>query len=638
MDPHALQRLEFDRIRHMVADHAHSPLGRAMALKLKPTVREPLVRRWLAQVAEMESAEATIGLPPFGGLHDVREMIRRAVPPAKLEPEELARLVESLDAAHAVLAWSHGLRDQHTELRMLVSRLGDFRIIADEIHRVVDARGAIRDDASPRLARIRAAIADARSRIQVVTDRLLKSPHVTKWLRYPEATFHNDRLVLPLATEHRGRVPGIIHRTSDSGATLFVEPAEAVELNNAIVRLRQDESEEIGRILWHITHLVHLNAKELLRTFDTLAVLDFIATKVRFAQAYGMSCPTVGTDRTLRLRNARHPLLLLMQRREKAAGRITRPVVPIDVRLGEDFDLLVVTGPNTGGKTVALKTVGLLAAMTQAGLPIPADAGSTLPLYDNVLIDVGDEQSLQQSLSTFSAHLTQLLRMLSLATPRTLVLVDELGAGTDPDEGAAIGRAVVEELLKVGCHAMVTTHLGVLKSIAFTHPRADNAAVEFDVASLQPTYRLRIGEPGNSNALAIAERLGMPKRLIESARRHLSRKSRALQRVIAGTVATRRRAERARTLAEAAAREAEQARSAMQRQKEELERQKAEFADWTRSLATLRPGDPVHVRRFDREGVIVRMQLHKQTAVVSVGAIELEVPLVELRIPRRPGG
>ncbi len=633
MDSHTLERLEFDRVRQMLAESAGCSLGRKLALKLQPATRPELVQRWLRQVVEMSALADGLGLPPTGGLRDVRDMIRRAVPPAKIEPEGLSELASSLDAANAVFAWSRSLPETAAELRSLASRLGDFKIISDQIHRVVDERGSIRDDATARLGRIRAAIRDAQARIQTVVERLLRSPHVTKWLRYPEATFHNDRFVLPLAAEHRGRVRGIIHRTSDTGATLFVEPAEAVELNNAIVRLRQDEAEEISRILWEITHLVHLNSAELLRTFDTLAVLDLIATKVRFARKYHMTCPLVGRDRTLRLRNARHPLLLQMQERERAAGNLTRPVVPIDVRLGDDFDLLVVTGPNTGGKTVAIKTVGLLAVMAQAGLPIPAEEGATLPIYDEVMIDVGDEQSLQQSLSTFSAHVARLMQMLQKATRRSLVLIDELGAGTDPDEGAAIGRAIVEDLLRVGCHGMVTTHLGVLKSVAFTHPRADNAAVEFDVASLQPTYRLLIGEPGNSNAIAIAERLGMPARILDAARAHLSRQEHALREAIDSTLATRRRAEQARNEAEAAQREAEQARAAMERQRAEFERQRAEFANWTRAVAQLRPGDTVHVRRFDRRGTIVRMQLHKQTAVVSVGSVDMEVPLTELTIP-----
>jgi DNA mismatch repair protein MutS2 len=633
MDPHTLRCLELTAVCEMVAEHAHTSLGRAMAMRLKPTTRELLIGQWHAQVREMLAAIAAVGAPPFGGLRDIRETIRHAVPPATIEPDDLGIVVDALRAACNVRDWAQRLPETCPQLRAITERVGDFRYIVAQIDRVIDNRGGIRDNATDRLLKLRNEICNARANIQRVVDRLLKDPHATKWLRYAEATFHDDRLVVPLAAEHRGRIPGIVHRTSDSGATLFVEPAEAVELNNTIVRLRRDEADEIGRILWRITHQIHLNQKTLLVTLDALAVLDLIATKARFAQAYDMTCPRIGEGRPLKLRNVRHPLLLRLQRERRLADEDPIDVVPIDVRLGEDFDLLVVTGPNTGGKTVALKTVGLIALMAQAGLPIPADPGAELPVYDHVLIDVGDEQSLEQSLSTFSAHMTRLLDMLKRATSRTLVLVDELGAGTDPDEGAAIGRAVVEELLRIGCHTMVTTHLGALKSVAFTAERADNAAVEFDVQTLQPTYHLRIGEPGNSNAIAIARRLGMPGRLMRRARQLLSRRGRALEKAIAGTLHSRREAERARGQAESAKVEAEKARTELESQRQRLARDQAAFADWTRAVAQLRPGDTVFVAKFDREGSIVRMQFQKQTAVVCVGAIELEVPLTELRLP-----
>lgn len=633
MDSHTLERLEFTRIREMVAEHACSPLGRKMVMKIKPVNRQDLIQLWHRQVIEMNSLVENTGLPPFGGLHDVREMVRRAVPPAKLEPEEFSELADSLSAASSIYAWSRKLPETCPELRSLTASLGDFQPIVDQIRNVIDPRGRILDHATPRLSRIRSAIIDAQTQVRAVFERLLRSPLVTKWLRYSEATFHDDRLVLPLGAEHRGRVPGIIHRTSGSGATLFVEPEEAVQLNNTIISLRQDETEEIGRILWHLTHLVHANAEPVIRSLDILAILDLIATKTRFAKAYCLTCPNTGEGRILRLRTAFHPILMWLRKKQQLAGQQTHPVVPIDLRLGEDFDLLVVTGPNTGGKTVTIKTIGLLACMSQAGLPIPADEGASLPVYRNIWIDVGDEQSLQQSLSTFSAHMTQLLRMLQRADKDTLVLIDEMGAGTDPDEGAAIGRAVVEELLRIGCHAIVTTHLSVLKSIAFMHPRADNAAVEFDIETLQPTYRLILGEPGNSNALAIAERLGMPKSIVQSACRYLSEQGRVLQKAIDGTLDVRRKAEQARMDAEISHRQTEQARKEFEIQKQELLRRQTEFETWTKAMAELRPGHTVHVRRFDREGTIVRMQLQKQTAVVSLGTLELEVPLSDLRIP-----
>jgi len=614
----------------MLAACARCELGRHLARRIQPVRSPATVKRWLDQFRQMQEAVGALGPPPFGGVRDIRQLVRQAVPPAKLEPDQLADIRQTLAATHRLRAWFDGLPSSCQELHALGQRVSDLDPIARQIDLAIDARGKVRDEATDRLRRIRATIRAAREQIDVVIERLLRSSHVLRMLQYPAATFHNDRTVLPLKVEYRGRLPGIVHRSSDSGATLFVEPSEAVELNNTIVRLRQDEHEEIGRILWHLTQLIHLNAEEILRTMTALAVLDLIGAKVALAEQYAMTCPRINDEGIIRLRGARHPLLLKMQREDRDAGREPRQVVPIDVRLGEDFDMLVVTGPNTGGKTIALKTVGLLVLMAQAGLPIPAEEGSTLPVFDEVLIDVGDEQSLQQSLSTFSSHLSQILRMLARAKKSTLILIDELGAGTDPDEGAAIGRAVMDELLRIGAPTIITTHLGALKSVGFSRKRADNGAVEFDPASLRPLYKLRIGEPGNSNAIAIARRLGMPGRLLRAAERHLASRDRALQRAIAGTLASRRRAEQIRDEAERAKLAAERERDAYRRRAAELQAQREHFERWVRRIASLRPGDPVHVRRFDRQGTIVRMHLHKQIAVVSVGAVEMELPLAEL--------
>ncbi len=632
MDQHALDILEFDRVRQILADHASCALGRRMALRLAPVARAGLVEQWLAQVRELIDASADIDLPPMGGVRDIHEIVRRAVPPHSPEPEEFATVADTLAATHEIVAWAARLREEAVELRRLCLRVGDFNALAEAIRRVVGPGGEIRDDASAKLGRIRGDIAEARLSIGSVIDRLLRDQRVTRWLRYPEATFHEDRLVLPLSAEHRGRVAGIIHRSSDSGATLFVEPAEAVALNNRIISLKTDEQAEITRLLWNLTHQIHLNSAQILQTIDALAVLDLITAKVRFARTHQAACPRVSPDGQLSLRQARHPLLLALQKEAAQRGE-TREVVPIDVRLGDDFDVLVVTGPNTGGKTVTLKTVALCCLMAQAGMPIPAAPGSTVPIYHDILVDIGDEQSLQQSLSTFSSHLGRLLDMLRRAGPHTLLLIDELGAGTDPDEGAAIGRAIVEELLARRCPALVTTHLGVLKSLAYTEPRAENASVEFDLETLRPTYRLLIGEPGNSNAIHIASRLGLPPRIVDAARKHLSSSHEQLTRAIKGTLLSRRQAERARQEAEAARAEADRQRLEAEREKTAFRDQQQAFARWIETISALRAGDRVHVKRFDRDGRIVRVLLHKQVAVVSVGALEMEVPLNELTIP-----
>jgi DNA mismatch repair protein MutS2 len=298
--------------------------------------------------------------------------------------------------------------------------------------------------------------------------------------------------------------------------------------------------------------------------------------------------------------------------------------------LGEDFDIMVITGPNTGGKTATLKTVGLLALMAQSGLPIPAAEGSTMPVLDGIWIDVGDEQSLEQSLSTFSAHLARILDILKRAQRQTLVLFDELGAGTDPDEGAAIGRAIVDHLMTSGCLAMVTTHLGALKAIAYQAKRVDNASVQFDLETLRPTYELRLGEPGNSNAIAIASRLGMPKILVQAARKHLAGQHRALDRAISGTLRTRREAERARHDADLARQEAARATLAALDKAKALEQRQQAYAAWVEKVMRMQPGDEVFVKKFDKTGRIVRVRFEKQQASIDLGAMEVDVALSEI--------
>ncbi|MFQ5412064.1 MAG: MutS2/Smr-associated SH3 domain-containing protein, partial [Phycisphaerae bacterium] len=417
---------------------------------------------------------------------------------------------------------------------------------------------------------------------------------------------------------------------SDTGQTLFVEPAEAVEINNRRINLMQSEQEEINRILWEVTHLVHLNQQEILHSLDAAAVIDLLSAKLQLVRDYHMHLPEINERNRLKLIQARNPILMEMYGGDGDGATADGAVVPIDVRLGEDFDVMIITGPNTGGKTATLKTVGLLALMAQSGLPIPAAAGSTLPVFQGIWIDVGDEQSLEQSLSTFSAHLARILDIVQRARKSTLVLLDEMGAGTDPDEGAAIGRAIIEHLLSTRCLAMVTTHLGSLKSLGYEVRRADNASVQFDVQTLRPTYKLLIGEPGNSNAIAIASRLGMPKKLVSSAHRHLAGRHRALKRAIAGTLTARRRAERARRDAEQARREAARETLAALDRAKALEAERRAYGLWVDQIVRLQPGDTVRVRGFDEAGRVLRVRMDKQRASISIGTKEVEVPLSDL--------
>ncbi len=636
MDLHTLECLDFGRVRELLTGYAMCGLGKALASEIRPASKVQIVRRWLEQVREVEQLVAQRGLPPFAGISDVRELVRRSAPPLRLNAEEIGRIRGTLRATHDVVEYLAGLGAELVELATLAARIGDFRTLAERISRVIDERGAVRDDASEKLSRLRAGIEEAGASIRHTVQRLLRDPDVLRVLQYGNCTFHGDRIVLPVKAEFRGRIAGIIHRSSDSGATVYVEPAAAVELNNEISRLRADEEEEINRLLWELAHEIHLNEEAIRKTLDALAVLDLVVAKVRFAREFGMVCPEVNDEGRIQLRQARHPLLIDLMRQNGGPEAAQDRVVPIDVRLGDDFDMLIITGPNTGGKTVTLKTVGLLCVMVHAGLPIPAQAGAEVALLQNVMIDVGDEQNMQQSLSTFSAHVRRLMEMLQRANARTLVLIDELGAGTDPDEGAAIGRAVLDELLARGSRVVVTTHLGALKAYPFTRQRVENASVEFDVQTLRPTYRLRIGEPGNSNAIDIAERLGFPRRLIGAARRHLLKKDRVLRTAIARTAESKRAAETARAAAEDARLAASAAQAAADSERDRLQRQQRDYEAWVRRVVHLRPGDPVRVRNFDRDGKLVRLMLEQQRAEIDIGPFAVEAPLGDLLPPDAP--
>ncbi len=638
MDESTFHKLEFDAIRDLLAGYCATNLGKRLAVTLKPATSSAQVKTWLLQAQEMANLTDNHGLPPLGGVHDVRELVKASAFPAPLEADQLVKIAETLWATASLRRWFGAIAGLAPTMASIDRRVLDLTAPAQVISNAIDERGEVRDEASGKLATIRNAICEARRKLRTVFDRIIKHAGQSGILQYGSATFHNDRFVLPLKAEYRGRVQGIVHRSSDSGATLFVEPSESVELNNSIVRLRDDETKEITRILKALTQRISSDAPQILETLRAIALLDVVAAKCRYMEKRSCVCPAINEDDVLELRAARHPLLVELFAEEVEAGHPPRQVVPIDVRLGDDFDVLMVTGPNTGGKTVTLKTVGLLAMMTQCGIPIPVGEGSRLPVYKRIFIDIGDEQSLQQSLSTFSAHLATLQEIIRKSSERTLVLIDELGAGTDPDEGAAIGQAIIAELLSLGAKAIVTTHLGVLKAVAFTSPRVDNACVEFDVESLRPTYVLKLGEPGNSNALIIAKRLGFPSRLIQMAKSFLDDRTRALNKAIAGTLDSRRQAEQARRDAREAAIASEIERDQLEKDRVVLLEKQDAFEDWMKWVHVLKTRDEVFVKSLNCIAKVVRMQLHKQTALVSTGVMDVEVSIRELTQPGLDNG
>jgi len=634
MDKVSFDKLEFESVRELIASYCSCSLGKKLARTMEPVRNADQIRQWLGQVDELMSIVDDYEYPPMGGIYDVRDDVKKAAVPPPLEPEQLARIAETLGATSTLRSWLIRVAEVAPSLGRLAERIDDLSPIAAAINEAIDTRGEVRDYASPKLTTIRRSIEAAQGQVKIVFDRLLRSQSHTRLLQYAGATFHNDRMVLPLKAEYRGRIQGIIHRSSDSGSTLFVEPSESVELNNRIIRLRDEENKEITEILRKLTQRVLANTDVILSTLRAIGVLDLVAAKCRYAKKRGCVCPLIDEDGVLDVHEARHPLLIELFDVQAAEGETPREVVPNDIRLGDDFDVLVITGPNTGGKTVVIKTLGLFALMTQCGIPVPAGPGSRMPVFKDVFIDIGDEQSLQQSLSTFSSHLSNQLRILKRSGPRSLVLIDELGAGTDPDEGAGIGRAVIGELLRLDAKAVVTTHLSALKAVPYTTKRADNACVEFDSETLSPTFRLRIGEPGTSNALIIAQRLGMPERLVHHANEYLSNISRALDKAIKGTLASRREAEEARRVARAAALKAEELQAQAEEDRDRLQQQHAAFEQWTEWVNALRPKDDVYIKALERNGKVVRVQLHKQIAVVSSRGMDLEVPLSDIEPAR----
>jgi DNA mismatch repair protein MutS2 len=658
LDAHTLELLEFPKVRELMAGYAVSSLGKELARQVEPLTDADQVRAELALVSEMVEALGQGQMPPFAGLRDVRLLIRRAAIGAMLTAEQLLEVADTLLCTGNMYRYRMRLDSHLQRLIHMLSPIEDLGLVAKAIGGCIDGRAHVLDMASPELAQVRQQLAELDQRVQHELRRLLRDPELRKILRYPNATVSGDHYVLPVAINYRHKLAGVVHRTSATGETVFIEPAVIASLSAERVVLKGEEEREVRRILRRLSGEVARVARPLGYAIDLMARLDLVTAKARFSRDFRMTAPEINTEGKLWLRQARHPLLEHLFRSRIADGgfrmdtsdsppagptseqapavspaAIRTPasatVVPIDVRLGDTFDLLVITGPNTGGKTASLKTTGLLCLMAQAGMHIPADQGSTVPIFHQVLADIGDEQSLEQSLSTFSSHMSRIAMILATANRHSLVLLDELGAGTDPTEGAALGRAILDELIRLGCRVMVTTHLGDLKTYAFGQARAENAAVEFDSETLRPTYRLVIGQFGMSNALTIARRLKLPRLLLRRAGRYLRRRQRRAPE-LAELQKRRHEAEKAREEALRAQQDAARQREQYQQKVEQLQREAEAAAALRRARARLKPDDRVHVERFREVGRIVRVDHKKQTAIVSIGLGQWEVPLDEL--------
>ena len=612
MDARSLVLLEFPQVRARLAELTSFPPGRRLAESLEPEADPVVVSRRLDETDQARSLLEERRGTGIGGAHDVGPWIERAARGGRLDPEQFVELAETLDAT-ARLATALA-SDRRPLIRGLGRELHPLPAVRSTLARSFDPVGELLDTASPRLGGLRAAVRVAYDRLRRRLDALV-SAELGGALQEPIVTLRNGRYVVPVKAEARSRVKGIVHDASGSGQTLFVEPLVAVELGNAWREAQAAEQAEIERILDELSALVAANAAPLRETLGALARFDLWTAKAQLAAEMD----------AVRAETADRPVVVLLGARHPG---LTGRVVPIDIRIGEGYTALVVTGPNTGGKTVTLRTLGLLALMHQAGLHVPADAGSRLPIFRDVFADIGDEQSIAQSLSTFSGHLRRIVLIVEAAGPGTLVLLDELGAGTDPTEGSALAQSLLDYFIRAGALVAATTHYAELKAYAHTTPAARNAAVEFDLETLTPTYRLSIGLPGGSQAFAIAERLGLSGPIVEDARSRLTEAQEAFEETLARirtaegeTSDALERARVAEARAAEALRQAEQERRRARRERDEVVKTARDEAE--RLVDDLRTEVSTSRRRLERE-------------TVTAPALEASVARAESTLARLP--
>jgi len=572
MDRRNLKRLEFHKVIQRLAEHTRSPMGRELAESLTPGLQLKDIQHRQAETTE---GRELLRLEPgadIGGWRDVRDAVRRAARGIVLEPKELEDIHKTLAVTRKLKGFLSSREDTYPIMGEIAMGLGNFGTLEKQIEKAILPGGEIADEASPQLSSIRRRTASARQQIKDRLDKIIRSPGHQKHLQDPIVTMREGRYVVPVKQEYRSQIPGIVHDQSASGATVFIEPMGVVEANNEVRRLLAAEREEIHRILASLSDGVARQSEDLQYTQAALGQLDFIMAKARYSAQSEAWEPKLEERPVIDIRKGRHPLL-------------QGEVVPVSVHLGIDFDTLVITGPNTGGKTVTLKTVGLLVLMALAGLHVPAEEGTVIGIFDGVFADIGDEQSIEQSLSTFSSHMSNIVKIMRSAGERSLVLLDELGAGTDPAEGAALAQSILEHLYRKGARTIATTHYSELKNFAYTRERVDNASVEFNPVTLQPTYRLLLGKPGRSNAFEIARRLGLDEEVVHTAKGFMTREQVEVAELMHNLEVAKHEAERERTAAEALRRDAQQIKERYRRREEELEARRQEVLEKARNEA-----------------------------------------------------
>lgn len=512
MNEKALKTLEYHKIRNQLSEYAFSEEAKKRCLELVPITDKEQIELLQLQTKDALSRLFKCGSLSFSGVRNLNDSLKRLEIGGALNAVELLRVCSLLEAAKRAKAFSRALKEDAPEdsLTGFFSQIEPLTPLYDEIRRCIISEDEIADDASSRLSSIRRSMRGMNDRIRAQMNQMINNNTTRTYLQDTVITMRDGRYCLPVKAEAKSQVPGMVHDQSSTGSTLFIEPMAVVNLNNEYKELLLKEKEEIEVILANLSNQVFEYTEAIATDYTVLTELDFIFAKAAYAQTYNGVAPLFNNEGKIHIRKGRHPLL------DK------KKVVPIDIRLGEDFKLLIVTGPNTGGKTVSLKTVGLLTIMGQSGLHIPASERSELGIFEEVFADIGDEQSIEQSLSTFSSHMTNIIRILEQVNDRSLVLFDELCAGTDPTEGAALAISILSKLHLYGARTMATTHYSELKVYALSTPGVENACCEFNVETLSPTYRLLIGIPGKSNAFAISEKLGLSHDLIADAKERIS--------------------------------------------------------------------------------------------------------------------
>jgi len=534
----AIVTLEFDKVREMLAAVCPTEGAKEIALELRPSRAIGTVRRMLAETDAAKNMQITKGMPPFSGIVDITGFVERADKGAVLLPAEILAVGRTLSAARATKEYRNEDHSAETALDEYFSHLVPNKKLEEKISRCIAGEDMIADTASDKLYDIRRKMRNENNRIRDSLQKYITGGSYSKFLQEQIVTMRDGRYVIPVKQEYKNEIKGLVHDTSSSGATLFIEPLAVVEANNELRLLERKEADEIERILSELSADIAENAAMLLQNHRNLTLLAFVFGKSQLSFKMDAISPQITAARQLSLIRARHPLI--------AADK----VVPITVSLGIDFDTLVITGPNTGGKTVTLKTLGLFAMMAQSGMHIPVADGSVMCIFDDILADIGDEQSIEQSLSTFSSHMVHIVEMLASIENRCLVLFDEVGAGTDPVEGAALAVSILESVREKKALCAATTHYAELKSYALDTDGVCNASCEFDVNTLRPTYRLIIGTPGKSNAFAISRKLGLPNSVIERAEAYVSGENRRFESVIERLEKERLEMEQAKTEAQ----------------------------------------------------------------------------------------